>query len=401
MKKKKILFISGSIGLGHVTRDLVIARELRKQNPNIEIFWLATDPASMLIRNAGEQLLPESFVWANQNIIAENLAKDARFNLVMTTLKVRDEWAHNVAVFREVTKKDDYDLVIGDETYEISTALKKKPELKNALFVLIYDFIGVDAMTNNLVEKFGAYYWNRFWGNDYKKESLFVDLRLMVGEEEDVPDKKFGFLLPNRRDWAKEKCKFIGYIVPFNPVEYGDKTQIRKGLGYGSNPLVVCSIGGTAIGKWLLGLCGQAFPIIREKIPDLQMVLVAGPRLSPESLTVPKEVEVKGYVPDLYQHFAASDLAIIQAGGTTTIELTALKRPFLYFPLEEHCEQQLYVAGRLARHQAGKKMSYSETTPQSLAEAIIAHIGKEVNYADIPTDGAQKAAQLINQLLIK
>lgn len=399
MKKKKILFISGSIGTGHVIRDLAIVKELRQQNPNVEVFWLAAEPASLLIRNAGEQLLPESFVWANQSIVAENLADESRLNILKYIFKTRGEWDHNVDVFREVTKKEDYDLVIGDETYEIIVALKKKPELKNAMFVMIYDFIGVDAMTNNLFEKLGVYYWNRIWGRDYKKESVFVDLRLMIGEEEDVPDKKFGVFLPNRRNWAKEKCKFIGYIVPFNPVKYMDKTQIRKSLGYSDNPLVVCSIGGTTIGKWLLGLCGQAFPIIREKIPNLQMVLVAGPRLSPESLTVPKEVKVKGYVPDLYQLFAACDLAIVQAGGTTTIELTALKRPFFYFPLEEHCEQQLYVASRLARHQAGIKMNFAETTPQSLAEAVIANIGKEVNYADIPTNGAQKAAQLINQLI--
>ena len=45
MSSKKILFISGSAGLGHVTRDLAIANELHKQNPEIELSWLAADPA--------------------------------------------------------------------------------------------------------------------------------------------------------------------------------------------------------------------------------------------------------------------------------------------------------------------------------------------------------------------
>ena len=57
------------------------------------------------------------------------------------------------------------------------------------------------------------------------------------------------------------------------------------------------------------------------------------------------------------------------------------------------------MAGRLARNRAGVKMTYSKTTPKSLAKVVISNIGKEVNYAIIPTDGAQKAAQLINQLL--
>ena len=129
------------------------------------------------------------------------------------------------------------------------------------------------------------------------------------------------------------------------------------------------------------------------------MVLVCGPRLPADSLKVPQGIEVKGYVPALHEHFAASDLAIVHGGGTATLELTALRQPFLYFPLEGHYEQEIHVAGRLARHRAGVKMTYSKTTPKSLAKVVISNIGKEVNYAIIPTDGAQKAAQLINQLL--
>ena len=129
------------------------------------------------------------------------------------------------------------------------------------------------------------------------------------------------------------------------------------------------------------------------------MVLVCGPRLSIESLKVPEKIEVKGYVPALYEHFAASDLVIVQGGGTATLELTALRKPFLYFPLAKHCEQLIHVAERLERHQAGVKMIYSQTSPEILAEKVIANIDKKVNYPPIPTDGAQKAAHLISQFL--
>lgn len=56
--KKKILFISSSIGLGHAARDLAIANEIRKCNPDVEISWLAGDPARRIIEEAGESLLP-------------------------------------------------------------------------------------------------------------------------------------------------------------------------------------------------------------------------------------------------------------------------------------------------------------------------------------------------------
>jgi UDP-N-acetylglucosamine:LPS N-acetylglucosamine transferase len=92
-------------------------------------------------------------------------------------------------------------------------------------------------------------------------------------------------------------------------------------------------------------------------------------------------------------------LAIVQGGGTTTIELTALNKPFLYFPLAMRCEQQIHVAGRLARHQAGIKMVYSQTTPETLANMVIANLGKKVNYPPIPINGAEKTAQFISKLI--
>ena len=33
--KKRILFISGSVGLGHITRDLAMARAIRSQEPEV------------------------------------------------------------------------------------------------------------------------------------------------------------------------------------------------------------------------------------------------------------------------------------------------------------------------------------------------------------------------------
>jgi len=68
---------------------------------------------------------------------------------------------------------------------------------------------------------------------------------------------------------------------------------------------------------------------------------ICGPCISPDSFSVPRGIEIKQYIPRLYEHFAASDLAIVLGGATSTLELTALQRPFLYFPLEGHFEQDI------------------------------------------------------------
>jgi hypothetical protein len=54
-------------------------------------------------------------------------------------------------------------------------------------------------------------------------------------------------------------------------------------------------------------------------------------------------------VPDLHLHLAACDLAVVQGGLTTTMELTASRRPFPYFPLARHFEQNGHVRYRPER----------------------------------------------------
>jgi len=237
------------------------------------------------------------------------------------------------------------------------------------------------------------------WLTGYPHKPPVYDLGLFIGEPDDVPDRRFGFLLPNRRVFALARYKFVGYVLPFRPEDYADRNGVRAGLGYGSEKLIICAIGGTSIGRELLELCGQAYPLVKREISDVRMILITGPRLAGGSITVPEGVEVREFVPALYQHFAACDLAIVQGGGTTTLELTALKRPFLYFPIEGHCEQEKYVAGRLARHKAGIRMTLSQTSPESLAFQIAANIGADVGHASIPVDGARKAARLILEQL--
>lgn len=397
---KKILYVSGSIGLGHVTRDLAIAGQLRKQCPGVELYWLASHPATIPLKEAGEKLLPEAEMYANDNIPAENAAKGFGMNVLKYASKTKIEWAHNVKIFKQIIRRERFDIIIGDETYEIGIALAMKFIRLKAPFVMIYDFLGLDSVTKNPIDKLAVYIWNLIWAKtDCKLFSGQKNIAIFAGEIEDVHDKSFGFLLPNRRNHAKKYYKFTGYILPFEPADCAGNTVIREKLGYGKEPLIVCSIGGTAIGKDLLELCGRAYPIIKQTIPNLHMVLICGPRLSVDSVNVPAGIEIKGYVPALYEYFAASDLAIVQGGGTATLELTALRRPFIYFPLAYHCEQQVHVAERLARHKAGIKVVYSQTTPEILAETVIANLDKNVDYPQIPIQGAQKAARLIGELL--
>ena len=102
---------------------------------------------------------------------------------------------------------------------------------------------------------------------------------------------------------------------------------------------------------------------------------------------------------DLHRHLAVCDLAVVQGGLTTTMELVAGNRPFLYFPLGHHFEQTFHVPHRLARYRAGRRMDYATATPEVIASAIAAEIGKHAAYRPIDPQAVSRVAGQIAEML--
>jgi UDP-N-acetylglucosamine:LPS N-acetylglucosamine transferase len=395
----KVLFISGSIGMGHVTRDLAIAKEFRTLRPDAEIVWLAGEPAVTVLKKAGEKLLPEAGEYNKDTATAISSASGFDMNLAKHLMKSNKIWKAAYKQYEKVVRREKPDLVVGDETYEIATTYANGKYVNMPKTILIFDFIKSYPMNNNPMDMLVIWMVNRYW---HKVIHLPPDKQGpigFVGEPEDVPDEQLGIFMSNAKETTKNMV-FLGDILTFDPKDYMDKQSAKARLGYGNEPLIIVSIGGTAIGRLLMELCINTYPLLKKDLPDLRMVLVGGPMLDPRILSIPEGIEIRGYVPNLYEHFAASDLSIVQAGGTTIAELIALLIPFLYFPLEGHFEQQIYVAGKAERHNAGVKMTYSHTTPEKLAEAIKQNIGKPTNYYPIRIGGDAKMAELMNKILV-
>ena len=144
MRPMKVLFISGSLGLGHAARDLAIAAELRRLDSSVDIVWLAAEPATTMLRSAGETVLPEAREWAQETAVAESVASGYSSSVFRYVVKAYDGMDRNAAVFERVTSREQFDLVVGDETYELWEPLAKKPARLGCPFVMIYDFVGFD-----------------------------------------------------------------------------------------------------------------------------------------------------------------------------------------------------------------------------------------------------------------
>ena len=227
------------------------------------------------------------------------------------------------------------------------------------------------------------------------------DRAIFVGEPDDIVPDDFGPGLPAIRDWTERHFAFSGYVTGFDPAPLMERREeLREELGYHPDErVVIVTVGGSGVGEALLRRVIQAYPEAARRVNGLRMIAVAGPRIDPAVLDAPPGVEVRAFVPQLYQHLAACDMAVVQGGLTTTMELAAARRPFLYFPLGNHFEQNRHVRHRLDRYGAGRYMEYATSTPEGIADAIAVEIDRPIAYRPVETDGAARAAALIAPLI--
>lgn len=401
-RPRRALFLSSPIGLGHALRDVAIARELRALHPDLEIDWLAQDPVTRVLEARGERVHPASRHLANESTHIESEAGEHDLHVFQTWRNMDEILLANFMLVHDVLEAQPYDLVIGDEAWEVDYYLHENPELKSTAFVWLTDFVGWVPMDGDPGAR------EAFLTADYNAEMIeqiarfprVRDRALFVGNRDDVVDLPFGPGLPKIRDWTEQHFDFPGYILPFDPAEFADREALRARLGFRADEHVVfAAVGGSGVGHHLLRKVIAAVDETRRLVPELRMIVVAGPRIDPASLPQHPGLEVRRFVPDLYAHLAACDLAVVQGGLSTCMELTATKRPFLYFPLRNHFEQNVHVPHRLARYGAGTRMDYHRTEPEVIAAAIADGLKRPVLYRDVETDGARRAAASITTLL--
>jgi pimeloyl-ACP methyl ester carboxylesterase/predicted glycosyltransferase len=396
-RRKRALYVSSPIGLGHAQRDAAIADELRKLHPDLEIDWLAQHPVTAVLEARGERVHPASAHLANESTHIESESAEHDLHCFQAIRRMDEILFANFMVFHDLVRDEDYDLWIGDEAWELDYYLHENPEQKRAAYVWLTDFVGWLPMADGGARE-------AFVTADYNAEMIehigrFPRLRdraVFVGNPDDIVPEAFGPELPRIREWTEQHYDFAGYVTGFDPRELGD----RGALGYRDDERVcIVTVGGSGVGAHLLRRVIGAFPEAKERVPDLRMIVVAGPRIDPETLPQHDGLEVRAYVHELYRHLAACDLAIVQGGLTTAMELTANRRPFLYFPLRHHFEQNYHVRHRLERYGAGRRMDFESDGPAAIAAAIAEEIGREVDYRPVETDGATRAAKLIADLL--
>ncbi len=400
-RPKRALFVSSPIGLGHVRRDLAIADELRTLHPDLQIDWLAQHPVTAALEARGESIHPMSAELANESHHIRREARGHELHAFQALRRMDEIQLANYMVFQDLVRQDPYDLWIGDEAWEIDHYLHENPEDKRAPFVWLTDFVGYLPMPEGGDrEALLTADYNAEMVEHIDRHPHIRDRAIFIGDPQDIVPDRLGPDLPAINEWTAEHFAFSGYVTGFRPEAVADRDALRAELGYRPGERVcVVTVGGSGVGTDLLHRIIASHPEAERLVPGLRMLVVAGPRIDPASLPRVAGVEVRAYVDGLYRHLAACDLAVVQGGLATCMELVATGQPFLYFPLKNHFEQTRHVHHRLVRHRAGRRMDFESVTTEEIAAAIASEINAERHYLPVDDAGARRAAGLIAELI--
>src|SRR5580700_998983 len=257
-RRKRALYISSPIGLGHAQRDVAIADELRRLCPGLEIDWLAQHPVTRVLEGRGERIHPASAYLANESGHMESESAEHDLHCFQAWRAMDEILVANFMVFHDLVSEERFDLWIGDEAWELDYYLHENPELKSAAYAWLTDFVGWLPMPDGGDRE-------AFLTADYNAEMLeqiarfprVRDRAIFVGDPDDIVPDSFGPGLPSIRDWTQQHYSFAGYVTGFDPRALGDRTA----LGYGDHERVcIVTVGGSGVGAPLLRRVIAAFP---------------------------------------------------------------------------------------------------------------------------------------------
>ncbi|MEZ4521465.1 MAG: alpha/beta fold hydrolase [Thermomicrobiales bacterium] len=400
--EKRALLISSPIGLGHVQRDLAIARELRDLVPDLQIDWLAQHPVTTVLEAHGERIHPLSNQLSGESPHIEvEMEGEHELNVFQALRNMDEILLNNFQVFRDAASEGNYDVWIGDEAWEVDYYLHENPQLKTAPFVWMTDFVGYLPMENGR-ESFLTADYNAEMIEHVARYPRVRDVSLYIGNSDDIVPDCFGPGLPRIRDWVGENFDHNGYIRYFDPANLGERAELRERFGFAPDEKVaVAAVGGTSVGTSLLRKIIDAYPVARESLPGLRLVVVCGPRIDPATMPQVPGVEYRGYVHNLFAMLSAADAGLVQGGLSTTMELVATGRPFIYFPLTHHFEQNRHVPHRLENYGVPDwaRLPYGDIDDRSIAERLTRLMQNPPCYKPVEGGGARRAAEKIAALL--
>ena len=331
-RRRRALFVSSAIGLGHALRDVAIADELRALHPDLEIDWLAQHPVTRLLADRGERVHPASRFLASESAHIESEAGEHDLHAFQAIRRMDEILAANFHVFHDVVEDEQHDLVVADEGWEIDHFLHENPELKRTAYAWLTDFVGWLPMTDGGPREAALTAdYNAEMVEQIARYPRLRDRSIFVGDPDDLVTDPLGPGLPTVRDWTRAHYAFAGYVTGFTPV---DRAAVRAELGFAAGRAGLRG-GGRRVRRRRPAAAARrrGAPVRGEA-----RARACGRSSSPARGSTPRRCRLRrasrcaATCPGLYRLLAACDVAVVHGGLTTTMELTALRPPVPVLP---------------------------------------------------------------------
>ncbi len=335
-----ITFFTSPIGLGHATRDIAIAEELKT-----DILFASGEGASILIARKGFNTLD---VYKSEKFIVESGQLQHVFKWL---LRYYLYYKKCKTIAKEILDNHN-GLIISDEDFA-SVAVAKKTGQRR---VLITDIIESHFTTGpaSVIEKI----MNKSMHNIMRTCDCVIIPE--VGDDRDN----------------------IRYVGPIVRRASADRNMLRKHFCFEKKTILVSS-GGTDAGKYLVQKVIEVHRQLRSKL-DSELIIVSGP-----SLKLPDSQEYRnlGFVNNMHDLVYAADLVISLAGRSTMDESMAYGTPGIFIPIKNHFEQE----------QGAARFGFKYEDIFRLEYLIKEKIGCRSNAVDMK--GAVRAAKIISMLV--
>ena len=285
-------FFSSPIGLGHVTRDIAIVKNIK----NISINFVTGSGAAEILRKLDYKI---DDVYNPPSFIVEN-----------GILNNQTKWLWNYfqyyknckKISEKIIKINNSDLIISDEDFA-SLTVAQNLKIPNILITDVLETKFTKGIASLIERKM-----NKSMMNIIKKCDVVI-----------IPEEGHD----------QGNIKRVGPIVREINVS---REELREKFSFNKTTIIV-SVGGTDAGLFLIEKSIESILKINQ---DIEIVVVSGPAISKKF----SNVRNLGFVDNLHELIFASDLIISLAGKSTIDEAKAYGTPGIFIPIKGHFEQE-------------------------------------------------------------
>jgi UDP-N-acetylglucosamine--N-acetylmuramyl-(pentapeptide) pyrophosphoryl-undecaprenol N-acetylglucosamine transferase len=360
------LFFSSPIGLGHITRDIAIVKEIAKSFNYYDFEFITGSKAFDFISN-------ENDASAESKFLAHNLYFPPEFSIDEGRLKNSLVWLLKyVSYFRKSKIKvkklisasgidlDTYPLIITDEDF---ASLSVGKDL-NIPRILITDILGTHFIGNGILSGIEKYL-NNSMCNLIKSSDCVI-----IPEPGDNRDNLF-------------------YVGPIVREIKTSRDELRKKFLFNKFTILVTT-GGTSAGDYLTKKTIESFTRLKKRF-DCDLVISFSSTISLDDKG-DKSCRNIGFVNNIHEYVYAADLVISLAGKSTIDESLVYGTPGIFIPIKNHFEQE----------DRAREMGFSYEDIHRLDSIIEENLlGFRLKKEKMMSNGVAKAAKLINEYLNK